>query len=69
MFDVIEWVRTGLNLLDSDNVNSLTSPPLHCCLFLCPETDEKFKELVRICEELYDMSNKKYSDSVWREKL
>jgi len=31
--------------------------------------DEKFIELVRKCEELYDMSNKKYSDSVWKEKL
>jgi hypothetical protein len=31
--------------------------------------DEKLKELVRKCEELYDMSNKKYSDSVWKEKL
>ena len=26
-------------------------------------------ELVRKCEELYDMSNKKYSDSVWIEIL
>ena len=24
---------------------------------------------MRKCEELYDMSNKKYSDSVWKEKL
>jgi hypothetical protein len=31
--------------------------------------DEKLTELVRKCEELYDMSNKKYSDSVWKEKL
>ena len=30
--------------------------------------DEKLIELVRKCEELYDMSNKKYSDSVWKEK-
>jgi hypothetical protein len=30
---------------------------------------EKLIELVRKCEELYDMSNKKYSDSVWKEKL
>jgi len=29
MFDVTERVRTGLYLLDSDNVNSLTYPPLH----------------------------------------
>jgi len=26
-------------------------------------------ELVRKCEELYDISNKKYSDSEWKEKL
>jgi hypothetical protein len=31
--------------------------------------DEKLIELVRKCEELYDMGNKKYSDSVWKEKL
>ena len=29
MFDVTERVRTGPYLLDSDNVSSLTSPPLH----------------------------------------
>jgi hypothetical protein len=40
-----------------------------CCLFLSSETDEKLIELVRKCEELYDISNKKYSYSVWREKL
>ena len=27
--------------------------------------DEKLMELVRKCEESYDMSDKKYSDSVW----
>jgi hypothetical protein len=31
--------------------------------------DEQLIELVRKCEELYDMSNKKYSDSVWKEEL
>jgi hypothetical protein len=31
--------------------------------------NEKLTELMRKCEELYDMSNKKYSDSVWKEKL
>jgi len=31
--------------------------------------DEKFIELMRKCEELYNMSNKKCSDSVWKEKL
>jgi len=31
--------------------------------------DEKLIEFVRKGEELYDMSNKKYSDSVWIEKL
>jgi hypothetical protein len=29
--------------------------------------DEKITELVWKCEELYDMSNKKYSVSVWKE--
>jgi hypothetical protein len=29
--------------------------------------DEKLIELVRKCEELYDISNKKYSDSVRKE--
>jgi hypothetical protein len=29
--------------------------------------DEKVIELVCKCEELYDMSNKKYSDIVWKE--
>jgi hypothetical protein len=29
--------------------------------------DEKLTELVRKCEELYDASNKKYNDSVWKE--
>jgi hypothetical protein len=31
--------------------------------------DEQLKELVRKYEEIYDMSNKKYNDSVWKEKL
>jgi hypothetical protein len=30
---------------------------------------EKLMKLVRKCEGLYGMSNTKYSDSVWREKL
>ena len=55
MCDVTERVRTGLYLLDSDHVNSLTSPPLHGCLFLCSEVEEELIELVRKCEELYDM--------------
>jgi len=66
MFDVTERVRTCLNLLDSD-VYSLTCTPLHfeCLLetsatcFLSSEIDEKLMELVRKCEELYDVSNKK----------
>jgi hypothetical protein len=33
------------------------------------EIDEKLIELLRKCEELYDMSNKKYSCSVWKEKF
>jgi len=36
---------------------------------LSSEMDEKLIEFVRKGEELYDMSNKKYSDSVWIEKL
>jgi len=31
--------------------------------------NKKLKELLRKCEELYDMSSKKYSDSLWKEKL
>jgi hypothetical protein len=30
---------------------------------------EHLIEFVRKYEELYDMSNKNYSDSVWKEKL
>jgi len=30
---------------------------------------EKLIEMVRKCGELCDMSNKMYSDSVWKEKL
>jgi hypothetical protein len=33
------------------------------------EMDKKLIELVRKCEKIYDMSNEKYSDSVWKEKL
>jgi len=39
------------------------------CLFLSSEMDEKLTEFVRKCVKLYDISNKKYSDSVWEEKL
>jgi hypothetical protein len=75
MFDGTERVRTGLNQLDSDNVNSPTSRPVHseCLQRVLPvfssEIDEKLIELVRKCEEIYYMSNKNYSDSVWKEKL
>jgi len=76
MFDVTEGVRTGLYLPDSENVNNLTSPPPHFeCLLatsaacLSSKTDEKLTESVRKCEELYDMSNNKYSDRAWKEKL
>jgi hypothetical protein len=31
--------------------------------------DKKLIELVYKCEELYDMSNKKYCENVWKEKL
>jgi len=67
MFDVTERVRTCLYLLGSDNVNSLTSPTL--MPVFSSEMDEKLMELVRKCVELYDMSNTKYSDSVWKEQL
>ena len=40
-----------------------------CCLFLSSEMDEKLADLMRKCEEMYDTSNEKYSDSVWKEKL
>jgi hypothetical protein len=33
------------------------------------EFDEILIELLRKYEELYDMSNKKYSDNAWKEKL
>jgi hypothetical protein len=31
--------------------------------------DEELIELIRKCEELYAMENKKYSDSVWKEEV
>jgi hypothetical protein len=31
--------------------------------------DEKLTEFVHKCEELCDMLKKKYSESVWKEKL
>jgi hypothetical protein len=31
--------------------------------------EEKLIELACECEEIYDMSHKKYSDGVWKEKL
>ena len=40
-----------------------------CCLLLSSEIDEKLIELMRKCEELYEMSSKKFGDSVWKEKL
>jgi len=75
MFAATERVRTCLYWLVSDNVNSLTSPllRLECLLtsaacFCLHKLGEILIELVRKCEELYDMSNK-YSDSVWKGKL
>ena len=35
--------------------------------FLSSEMDEKLIELVGKCEELCDMSNRQYSDSVWND--
>ena len=78
MFDVMERVQTGLYVLDSryceqSYVSSTILRVFACnesCLFLSSEMDKKkLTELVRKCEELYDMSNKKYNDSVWKEKL
>jgi len=76
MFDMTERVRTGLYLPDTDNVDSLRSPPLNFEYFLATsaaslssEIDEKLIELVRKCKEIHDTSNKKYSDSAWKEKL
>jgi len=61
---VTERVRTGLYLPDSDNVDSLTSLPLHLeCLLatsaagLSSEVGAKLIELVRKCEELSDVSS------------
>jgi hypothetical protein len=71
MFDVTERVRIYLYLLES-YVFSTTLRVFacnECCLFLSSEMDEKLTELVRKCEELCDISNKKFSDSVWKEKL
>ena len=71
MFDVTERARTGLNLLDSDNVNrnyviSTTFRVLACnegCLIV-------FRNGWKINRiGAYDISNKKYSDSAWKEKL
>jgi len=36
---------------------------------LSSEMDEKLIELVRKCDELYDIPHRKYSDSVRKEKL
>jgi len=63
MFNVTEHDRTGLYLLDSDNVNSLTSPPPHFeCLLatsvacLSSEVDEKLIELVCKCKFIFSSS-------------
>ena len=72
-----KWVQPCLCLLNSNIVNksSISSTILQafacneCCLLLSLKMDEKLIEVVRKCEELYDMSNKKYSNSVWKEKV
>jgi len=68
MFDVTEQPRTGLYLLDSNNVNSLTSSPPHferliatSAACVSSEMDEKLIEFMHRCEELH-MSNKKCRD-------
>ena len=71
MFDVTERVQTCVYPLKC-YVSSTTLRLFacnECCLFLSSEIDGKLIELVSKCEELYDMSNKKYSESVWKEKL
>jgi len=54
----------------------ITSSPLcfECLLAMRPaglssEMDEELIELARKCDELHEISHKKYSDSVWKEKL
>jgi len=71
MFNVTERVRTGLYLLDSDNVNSLTSPPPHFeCLLatsascLSSEVDEKLIELVCKCKQFIFSSSRITSSSL-----
>jgi len=60
---VTDGVRTSLYLFDSDNVLRLlhytSSVCNECCLFFV-FMDEKLIELVCKCQELYDMSSKKY---------
>jgi len=62
-------------VLDSDHVSSnyviSTSFRVFTCDEAClsSEMDEKLVELVRECDELYDISHKKYSDSIWKEKF
>ena len=48
----------------TSRLSSVPSP-----LLTDDETDEKLIELVRKYEELCDMSNNKYRDRVWKEKL
>jgi len=69
MFDMTKRVQTGLYLFDSNNVNSLASPSPHFERLLATSAacasskmDENLKEFVHKCEELYEMSNKKYRD-------
>ena len=75
MFDVTERIRNCVYLLDADNVNSPKFRPVRfeCLLagsaaffFLSSDKNEELIELVRKFEELYDMLNKKYSDSVFK---
>jgi len=71
MFDMRQRAGTGSYLLDSNNVNSLTSSPAHferliatSAACVSSEMDEKLIEYVHRCEELHDMSNKKHRDRV-----
>jgi hypothetical protein len=77
MIDMTEQVQTCLCLLDCDSVNksSISSTILQafvcieCCPLLSLRMDEKLIELVCKYKELSDMSSKKYSDGVWKEKV
>jgi hypothetical protein len=76
MIDVTAQVQACLCPPYSDSMNkssvSFTIPQAFVCNESCPlslKIDEKLVELVRKYEELSDMSSKKYSAGVWKEKV